>query len=192
MKTILPSFCLGAVPPDSWYARLACRIVKANTFHWLGIIKGVEKYLTSESLGKGTSVAELSRYPWVWVYRLRRLTCEPSLEEMVTIHAEYGDAPYDMKVNVLTTLWFLLKHYLKIVIDVIKNHTWNCQEWVCHLSEELGIWVIGADEYPYCRNLEKSAELELMGIYDTREDRLYPATDPHYAVVESEYLKGYR
>lgn len=156
---------LVGVPPSGWLANLVCKIVKAKTFHWLMIIgKDKDGYITSESLGKGASVSRFA-YPKSYVYRIKKLRHEPETYKLVSYHSMYGDTVYDMQVNILAGLWFILKHYLKIVIPVIKNHTFNCQEWVIYMSNCLGSKIIPENEYPYCINLEKSEYLEYIGEY---------------------------
>ena len=154
---------LFGVPPEGFIAKLVCKIVRAKTFHW-GFVIGHDKegYITSESLGKGTAVSRLV-YPLVYVYRIKKLKHEPEMYRLISFHSWAGGATYDQAVNYWTGLWFILKHYLKIVIPVIKNHTFNCQEWVVYLASCLGVEIIGEEEYPYCKNLEKSKELEYIG-----------------------------
>jgi hypothetical protein len=156
---------LFGTPPSGWLANLACKIVKAKTFHW-GIIIGKDKdgYITSESLGKGTSVSRFV-YPKAYIYRIKKLRHEPETYKLVSYHSIYGNTLYDMQVNFLTGIWFILKHYLKIVIPVIKNHTFNCQEHVVYMSVMLGAKIIPDNEYPYCVNLENSPQLDYIGEY---------------------------
>ena len=154
---------LAGIPPSGFLAKLVCRIVKAHTFHWLMIIgKDKDGYITSESLGKGTSVSRFV-YPKAYIYRIKSLKHEPETYRLISFHSWQGDKGYDMQVNFLAGIWFILKHYLKIIIPVVKNHTFNCQEWVIYLSYCLGSKVIREAEYPYCRNLEKSEYLEYIG-----------------------------
>jgi len=156
---------LFGIPPSEQLAKLACKIIKAKTFHW-GVIIGRDRdgYITSESLGKGTSVSRFV-YPKAYIYRIKSLKHEPETYRLLSFHSWYGDKSYDQQVNFLAGIWFILKHYLKIVIPVIKNHTFNCQEWVCYLASCLGAKIIPTNEYPYCRNLEKSEYLEYLGEY---------------------------
>ena len=154
---------IAGIPPSGWLPKLVCKILKAHTFHFCMII-GNDKdgYITSESLGKGTSVSRFT-YPCAHIYRIRKLRHEPEMYRLISFHSWRGEAVYDMQVNFLSGVWFLLKHYLKIVIPVIKNHTYNCQEWVIYLAFCLGIRIIPENEYPYCKNLEKSEALEYLG-----------------------------
>ncbi len=156
---------LFGVPPHGLIPELVCKILKVKTFHW-GMILRRDKdgYITSESLGKGTSVSRLV-YPSVYVYRIKTLKHEPETYRLLSFHSWQGAKSYDMQVNILSGVWFLLKHYLKIAIPVIKNHTFNCQEWVVYLASCLGVKVIDEKDYPYCRNLERSKELECLGEY---------------------------
>jgi len=156
---------LFGVPPTSWHSRLICKILNAKTFHW-GIIIGRDKdgYICSESISKGTSVTRFV-YPKAYIYRIKKLGHEPETYRLVSFHSLYGERPYDMRVNFLTGIWFLLKHYLKIVLPVIKNHTFNCQEWIVYMASCLGVKIIGEEEYPYCTNLEKSEALEFIAEY---------------------------
>jgi len=159
---------LFGIPP-SGFAKLICKILKANTFHW-GMIIGQDKdgYITSESLNKGTSVSRLV-YPKAYIYRIKNIRHEPETYKLVSYHSWYGDKLYDMRVNILTGIWFLLKHYLKIVIPVIKNHTYNCQEWVIYMTYCLGHKIISDTEYPYCVNLERSEHLEYIGEWNENQ-----------------------
>ncbi len=156
---------LFGIPPSGWLEKQIVKIVKAKTFHW-GMIIGNDRegYITSESLGKGTSVSRFV-YPVAYIYRVKKLSHEPEMYRLISFHSWAGGATYDMQVNFLAGLWFLLKHYLKIVIPVVKNHTYNCQEWVIYLACCLGVKIIRDDEYPYCKNLEKSEALEYLGEY---------------------------
>jgi len=157
---------LVGIPPSGWLAQLVCRILKAHTFHWLMIIgKDKEGYITSESLGKGTSISRFV-YPKAYIYRIKKLRHEPETSRLVSFHSMYGDAIYDMQVNFLTGIWFILKHYFKLVIPVVKNHTFNCQEWVVYMAYCLGTKIIPDVEYPYCINLEKSEYLDYIGEYE--------------------------
>lgn len=153
---------LFGIPGGSWYSKLAMRIVGAKTFHW-GMIIGKDKdgYITSESLGKGTSIARFD-YDKTYIYRIKNII-EPNTMTLISNHSWHGNQPYDMEVNFLTTIWFILKHYFKKAIPVIKNHTFNCQEWICYMADCLGYQIIPPDEYPYCVNLEKSPMLEYIG-----------------------------
>ncbi len=154
---------LFGIPPHGFFPKLACRIIGAKTFHWGMIIGGDnDGWITSESLGKGTAITRFV-YPRAYIYRIKDLKHEPKTLNLVSFHSWRGEAIYDMKVNFLTTIWFLLKHYLKIVLPVIHNHLYNCQEWICYLASCLGVKIISDTDYPYCRNLEKSPELEYLG-----------------------------
>lgn len=156
---------LAGIPPSSWLAKLVCKILHANTFHWSMIIgRDKDGYITSESLGKGTSVSRFV-YHKAYIYRIKSLKHEPEMYRLVSFHSWAGGATYDMQVNILSGLWFVLKHYLKIVIPVIKNHKFNCQEWIIYLASCLGCKVIPDIEYPYCVNLERSPMLEYIGEY---------------------------
>jgi hypothetical protein len=154
---------LFGIPPNSKLEKFICKVLGAKTFHW-GIIIGKDDagYITSESLGKGTAVTRYE-YPVGHIYRIKGLQATPSLQEMVSIHSARGECVYDMEVNFLTGIWFLLKHYLKIVIPIIHNHIYNCQEWVVYFAAMLGFKIIRDDEYPYCINLENSTALEYLG-----------------------------
>ena len=159
---------LFGVPPHGFLANLICKIVKAKTFHW-GVIIGKDKdgYITSESLGKGTSVSRFV-YPKAYIYRIKSLKHEPETYRLLSFHSWYGDKSYDMQVNFLTGIWFILKHYLKIAFPIIKNNTFNCQEWVVYMASCLGVKIIEEAEYPYSRNLEKSEYLEYIGEYNEK------------------------
>ncbi len=154
---------LFGIPPSGFLANLVCKIVKAKTFHW-GVIIGEDKdgWIASESLGKGTSVSRFV-YPKAYIYRIKSLKHEPETYRLISFHSWQGDKGYDMQVNFLSGVWFILKHYLKIVIPVVKNNTFNCQEWICYLASCLGVKLIAENEYPYCVNLENSPFLDYLG-----------------------------
>jgi hypothetical protein len=164
---------LFGTPPSGIIAKLACRILKARTFHW-GLILGQDKdgYISSESIGKGTAVTRFA-YNKAYIYRIKKLKHEPYMYRLISFHSQHGEATYDMQVNFLTGIWFLFKHYLKIVLPIIKNHTFNCQEHVVYMASCMGVKIIGEDEYPYCINLENSKELEFIG--EWRNNLFYPA-----------------
>ena len=154
---------LAGIPPTSWYSKLLCNILQSKTFHWCMIIgKDRDGYICSESLGKGTSVTRFV-YPKAYIYRIKKLKHEPETYKLVSFHSWRGEASYDYVVNYLTAIWFLFKHYLKLVLPVVKNHKFNCQEWVVYMAYCLGVEIISEAEYPYCINLEKSSELEHLG-----------------------------
>jgi len=123
-------------------------------------------YICSESLGKGTSVTRFV-YPKSYIYRIKKLRHEPETYRLVSFHSWRGEVDYDYAVNFLTAIWFLFKHYLKIVLPIVKNHKFNCQEWVVYMAYCLGHKIIPEDEYPYCINLEKSEALEYLGVYES-------------------------
>ena len=153
---------LFGVPPKNKFEKFLCSIIKAKTFHW-GCIIGRDKYgyICSESLGKGTAVTRFT-YPEAHIYRIKDIE-EPTMFKLISIHSQHGEACYDMPANILTGVWFLLKHYLKIVIPVIHNHTYNCQEHVVYMASMLGVKIIPDTDYPYCKNLENSSYLEYVG-----------------------------
>lgn len=160
---------LVGIPPSGFIAKLVCKILHAQTFHW-GMVIGKDKdgYIVSESLGKGTSITRF-RYPNAYIYRIKGLKHTPDMYRLISYHSWFGNMPYDMQVNFLSALWFILKHYLKIVIPVIKNHTFNCQEWICYLADCLRVKIIPDDQYPYCINIEKSDKLEYIGEWNGKE-----------------------
>ena len=154
---------LMGIPPSGGLAKLVCKIVQARTFHWLMIIgRDKDGWITSESLGKGTSVSRFV-YPTAYIYRIKSLKHEPETYRLISFHSQRGEAVYDFQANFLAGIWFLLKHYLKIAIPIVKNNTYNCQEWVIYLAYCLKAKIIPDSEYPYCRNLEKSEYLEYLG-----------------------------
>lgn len=133
----------------------------------------------TESIGKGTAVSRFV-YDEAYIYRLKALSevgswaplltgTAPMPSVIYTIHSAFGDWPYDMQVNILAGLWWLLKHYLGIAIPVIHNRAVNCQEWavlLCYwIGQVLGqeIKLIPANQYPNCVNIENSPYLEFIG-----------------------------
>jgi hypothetical protein len=154
---------LAGIPPSGWLANFVCKIIHAQTFHWTMIIgRDKDGYITSESLGKGTSVSRFV-YPRAYIYRIKSLKHEPETSRLISFHSWQGDKGYDMQVNFLSGIWFLLKHYLKIAIPVIHNNKYNCQEFVVYMAYCLGAKIIPENEYPYCVNIEKSEYLEYKG-----------------------------
>lgn len=169
----------GGVPPGQWWTKWICHILskmtglKVLTFHWFVFLSRSEKFnkywRITESTNKGTSI-NLCNYPVVYVYRVyggydRPVGASSLKEEILDIHAEYGDLPYDWKTTAFrTAFWWILKHYLGVIIRVIHDKPVNCQEWCCLIAAELGVKLIPDDEYPICVNLEHSPHLELVGI----------------------------
>lgn len=153
----------GATPPNSWWERWICRIIGAKTFHWFKfVVQGEDgRWIISESIAKGTALTKCV-YPKFKVYRMMDVDYV-DWKELIEIHAEYGDLPYDWQVNFRTGVWWLLKHYLGKTIRVIHDKAVNCQEWVVLIACMLGSKIIDEDEYPCCINLESSPHLEYMG-----------------------------
>lgn len=140
-----------------------CRAIKATTFHWGCFVTPDDKgWIITESLmGKGVSLTRFI-YPKVKIYHIKGLG-EVSPDTLIGIVADYGGLPYDFEVNFLTAIWFLLRHYLGIVIPVVRNKRLNCQEYIIMLGVELGVNIIPSSEYPYSGNLESSPNLEYIG-----------------------------
>jgi hypothetical protein len=118
-------------------------------------------WIITESITKGTALTRFT-YPKAYIYRIKDFG-EVDWRRLIAIHAEYGELPYDWQVLFWTAIWWLFKHYLGIVIRVIKDSAVNCQEWVCLLAYELGVKLIPDNEYPMCTNLENSPYLEYLG-----------------------------
>lgn len=157
---------LGATPPEGWWTKLICRILGAKTFHWfIFVVQDDKGWIISESVGKGTSLDYLIDDK-VYVYRIREVR-QVNPMRLISIHAEYGQLPYDWQVILLTGLWWLCKHLLGKIIPVIHDKAVNCQEWVCLVAHELGVHIIPDDQYPDCVNLEHSPHLEYIGILKT-------------------------
>jgi hypothetical protein len=153
---------LFATPPEQWWAKWICKILKAKTFHWGMIVQKTSSgdWITTESMGKGTALFRL----WgrkVYVYKIKGLKTTP--KKIYEIHSAYGDAPYDFGVYIHTAIWWLLRHYLGVVIPVVRDRKFHCQEWICLLACELVVKIIPDDEYPICINLEHSPYLKYLG-----------------------------
>jgi hypothetical protein len=153
---------LFATPPNTWWERWICQILGARTFHWgMFVAKDDRGWIITESIPKGTTLTRFT-YPNAYIYRIKGIgKIDPM--RIISIHADYGELPYDWQVAFWTAIWWLCKHYLGIVIRVIKDSAVNCQEWVCLLAYELGVKLIPDDEYPDCLNLENSQYLEYLG-----------------------------
>jgi hypothetical protein len=170
-RVILPSY-LFAMPPSSWIERWLCRLIDAKTIHWGMIISTVDyrhvDYIVSESVPKGTIISRLgNRHSYI--YEIKGM---PDINpmEIVNIHSEYGEWPYDWAVGLWTAIWWISRHLLSSVLfPIIKDKTVNCQEWIVLLASELGsmhgvdIKLIPDDEYPMCVNLEHSKYLHYVG-----------------------------
>jgi hypothetical protein len=166
---------LFGIPPSGFLATTVCKILHARTFHWgMVISKDKDGYICSESIGKGTAVTRFV-YPKAYIYRIKKLKHEPDMYRLISFHSQRGEAIYDMQVNYLTGIWFILKHYFKIVIPIISNHTFNCQEWVCYMASCLRCKIIESDQYPYSKNIEESEFLEFVGEINDGEYRVHEA-----------------
>ena len=153
---------LFGIPPTAWWTRQICRILDARTFHWGMMISSDDKgWVITESIGKGVALTRFT-YKKAYIYRIKDIG-EVSWKRLISIVADYGDAPYDFTVGFRTAIWWLLKHYFGKVIPVIHDKALNCQELVILLGVELGVKIIPEDEFPMCRNLEQSQFLELLG-----------------------------
>jgi hypothetical protein len=150
---------LFATPPGPWWAKLICRILGAKTFHWGCLVEKTANrdWITSESIGKGTALSRLGDRQ-AYFYLVKNVKATP--KKIYEIHSAYGECPYDYGVYFHTAMWWLLRHYLGVVIPVIKDSKFHCQEWVCLIAIELGGKIIEDGEYPVCTNLENSPYLE--------------------------------
>jgi hypothetical protein len=162
-RTEIKTADLFATPPNTWWEKWICRIIGAKTFHWgLFIVSDDRGWVITESIPKGTSLTRFT-YPKAYIYRIKGIG-EIDPMRITSIHADYGELPYDWGTTVFWTgLWWLLKHYLGIVIRVIHDKAVNCQEWVVLIAYELGVKLIPDNEYPICVNLENSPYLEYRG-----------------------------
>jgi len=151
---------LGATPPNRWYEKLICRILKASTWHWLLFIQKDSKgWIITESINKGVALTRCD-YPKIRIYKIKGLEVTP--KRLIGLVADYGAYPYDYDVYLKTAIWFLLKHYLGKLLPRHHDKEFHCQEWVCLLAYELGHPIISQGEYPMCSNLEASPALELI------------------------------
>jgi hypothetical protein len=154
---------LFATPPGQWWAKWICRILGARTFHWGMVVQKTSggDWITTESIGKGTALSRL----WgreIYLYRVKGLE-EVKPKQIYEIHSAYGECHYDIEVYIHTAIWWLLRHYLGVIIPIVRDKKFHCQEWVCLLACELGVKIIPDDEYPICTNLENSPYLEYLG-----------------------------
>ena len=160
---------LFATPPNTWWERWICHVLskmtgrKVKTIHWgMFVAKDDRGWIITESIGKGTALTRFA-YPKAYVYRIKDIG-RVTPRRVIGVHATYGELPYDWGTTIFWTgLWWLLKHYLGIVIRVIHDKAMNCQEWVVLIAYELGVKLIPDDEYPMCANLENSKYLEYRG-----------------------------
>ena len=137
-------------------------LIGAKTWHWGMLISDNDKgWVITESIGKGVALTRFT-YPRAYIYRIKDIG-EVNWKRLISIVADYGDAPYDFTVAFKTAIWWLLRHYLGKIIPVVKGKAVNCQEWVVLLACELGVKIIPDDQYPMCKNLEESPMLELVG-----------------------------
>jgi len=152
---------LGATPPNKWYEKLICKAIQAKTWHWLLFIRKDSKgWIITESINKGVALTRCD-YPQVRIYKIKGLEVIP--KRLIGLVADYGASPYDFQINLVTAIWFLLRHYFGFALPIIKDRSFNCQEWVVCLCAELGIEVLPPEEYPYSINLENSKKLEYVG-----------------------------
>lgn len=152
------------VPPHGWFEKLACRALGASTFHWGCLLRWDGKgWITSESKNKGTSVRRCD-YASVQVYRIRGLVTDS--DQILTIHSENGDLPYDWDINVLAGLWFIFTHYLHRAFPVVKEQKEvNCVAWCNLIAVMLGFELVEEGHYPTPDEIEKSPLLEYVGEY---------------------------
>lgn len=122
------------------------------------MLKDADGWIISESIGKGVALTRFD-YEEAYIYRIKGLK-GISFIDILSAHSKYGAYPYDMEVNFRTALWFILKHYLGIVIPRVRDKKFNCQEHVCAIASELGFDLIPPKDYPACINLEHSPNLE--------------------------------
>lgn len=154
---------LAGCPPTAPWTKRLCKAIGATTFHWLQFIKQDDRgWIITESLKRKGPALTRFTYNKVKVWRIKGLG-EISPDRIIGITADYGAFPYDFEVNFLTAMWFLLRHYLGIVIPVVRNKRFNCQEWILCIGCELGVDIIPPGEYPYSANLEISQSLEYIG-----------------------------
>lgn len=153
---------LFGIPPTSWWTKQICRILGAQTFHWGMMISSDAKgWVITESIGKGVALTRFT-YKKAFIYRIKGIG-NVDWRRLISIVADYGDAPYDFETNFRTAIWWLLKHYLGKVIPVIKDKPVNCVEWVALIGVELGVKIVPDSEYPMPQNLEASPMLEYLG-----------------------------
>jgi hypothetical protein len=161
LSELKPGYLFGT-PPGTWWEKRICQIIGAKTFHWgMIVLFDGEDWVTSESIGKGTAISRLGGRR-AFIYKIKKLS-EVNPARIISIHSAYGEWRYDWEVALLTALWWLFKHYLGVILPVIRDDKVNCQEWVCLLATELGVKIIPDDEYPMCTNLENSPYLEYKG-----------------------------
>ena len=153
---------LFATPPHGWLERKLASLIGAKTWHWgMLISEDAKGWVITESIGKGVALTRFT-YPHAYIYRIKGIG-DVDWWRLISIVADYEDSPYDFRINVVTAIWFLLRHYFGKVIPVIRDRNFNCQEWVICLCAELGFEVLPPSEYPYSVNLERSKSLEFIG-----------------------------
>jgi len=153
---------LFATPPHGWLETKLASVIGASTWHWGMMISSDDKgWVITESIGKGVALTRFT-YPQSRIYRIKGIG-EVSWKRLISIVADYGDAPYDFTVAFRTAIWWLLKHYLGKVIPVVHDKALNCQELVVLLGCALGVKIVPDDQYPMCTNLENSPLLQLLG-----------------------------
>lgn len=154
-------------PPDNWWERWACRVQGARFFHFGWFVNPIVEdgqivdWATSEAISTGVDMTRLDGRR-VGVMRIIVLP-EPSLSELVTIHSDYGDLPYNWEVNFLTAIWYVAKHYLGKTIRVIKTHGLNCIGWVVCYGVERKVQLIPPNQYVTEAALESSPLIEYIG-----------------------------
>lgn len=162
-KEIQPG-CLFAEPPGNWLERKLASIQKARTWHWGILIAPTvdNDWITSEDLDKGTAISRLNG-KHAFVYSIKGLLSVNPMD-IIAIHSEYGSLPYNWSVTALVIIWWLIKHYLGIVIpSVIHDKPANCEEWCVLVAAMLNAKIIPDNAYPTQYNLENSPFLEYVG-----------------------------
>lgn len=160
-----PGYLFG-VPPVNWWQRWLCRLGGSATFHW-GMLVGPDAagWIGTESLaGKGPSITRFA-YPHARIYKIKELHVSP--DDIVSLHSQYGETPYDWDVSLRVAIWYLVKHYFGKLLPLEKDRQFNCVEWVNLLAVEMNARLVPEGEYPTPKALEHSPLLEYAGEWVT-------------------------
>ncbi len=158
----------AGMPPSTWWEKWICHAEGCKTFHWIWMVRPVNEngkridFITSESIEKGTALTRLDgRKVMIW-----RLKGDPIInpDDIIDIHAEFGNLPYSMGMNIWSGIWYLAKHYFGKVIPFIKFEGVNCLYWVDLGSLHMGIDLVPGDpDYIMQLDLEQSSLLQYVG-----------------------------
>jgi hypothetical protein len=167
LKDLKSGDMFGCYPHGFWETNI-CKAEHCKTFHWGLFVSSVDDdkgnlsdWVTSETISTGTDISRLAGRK-VRVYRVKSLpTVDPI--NLVLIHSEYGDLPYNMDLNFRTAIWYFFGHYLHMALPVIKPKKFNCITWVDLVMGILGYQIVPTNQYVTEAALEQSPMVDYLG-----------------------------